>query len=239
MKNKVVNKPRHIGIILDGNGRWAKKRNLPRIAGHKEGVFAVERMIKAAREEGIEVVSVYAFSTENWKRSRDEVDGIFALIDDAIDRNKDKLNENNIKLQIMGDKSRLSESLQDKINNLIELTKNNTGLIFNIGLNYGGRDEILRATNICHEKYPNQEITKEMFEAELYTAGLPNLDFVIRTSGEMRLSNFMLYQAAYAEFYFPKTYWPDFNKRFLKKALKVYSKRNRRFGKVWNYFVIK
>lgn len=232
MKNKVVNKPRHIGIILDGNGRWAKKRNLPRIAGHKEGVFAVERMIKAAREEGIEVVSVYAFSTENWKRSRDEVDGIFALIDDAIDRNKDKLIENNIKLQIMGDKSKLSEGLQDKINNLIELTKNNTGLIFNIGLNYGGRDEILRATNICHEKYPNKEITKEMFEAELYTAGLPNLDFVIRTSGEMRLSNFMLYQAAYAEFYFPKTYWPDFNKRFLKKALKVYSKRNRRFGKV-------
>lgn len=232
MKNKIVNKPRHIGIILDGNGRWANKRNLPRIAGHKEGVFAVERMVKAAREEGIEVVSVYAFSTENWKRSDEEVQGIFALIDDAIDRNKNKLIENNIKLQIMGDRSRLSESLQTKINNLIELTKDNTGLIFNIGLNYGGRDEILRAANICHKKYPNQEITKEMFEAELYTNGLANLDFVIRTSGEMRLSNFMLYQAAYAEFYFPKIYWPDFNKRFLKKALKVYSKRNRRFGKV-------
>lgn len=232
MKNKVINKPKHIGIILDGNGRWALKRKLPRIAGHKEGVFAVERMVKAAREEGIEIVSVFAFSTENWKRDKDEVDGIFALIDDAIDRNKNKLIENNIKLQIMGDISRLNLNLQNKITELIKLTENNTGLVFNIGLNYGSRDEILRAVNICHNKYPNQEITREMFEQELYTNNLPNLDFVIRTSGEMRLSNFMLYQAAYAEFYFPKIYWPDFNKKFFKKALKVYSKRNRRFGKV-------
>ncbi len=231
MKNKVINKPKHIGIILDGNGRWALKRKLPRIAGHKEGVFAVERMVKAAREEGIEIVSVFAFSTENWKRDKDEVDGIFALIDDAIDRNKNKLIENNIKLQIMGDISRLNLNLQNKITELIKLTENNTGLVFNIGLNYGSRDEILRAVNICHNKYPNQEITREMFEQELYTNNLPNLDFIIRTSGEMRLSNFMLYQAAYAEFYFPKSYWPDFNKRFFKKALKEYSKRNRRFGK--------
>lgn len=231
MKNKVINKPKHIGIILDGNGRWALKRKLPRIAGHKEGVFAVERMVKAAREEGIEVVSVFAFSTENWKRDKDEVDGIFALIDDAIDRNKNKLIENNIKLQIMGDISRLNLNLQNKITELIKLTENNTSLVFNIGLNYGSRDEILRAVNICHNKYPNQEITREMFEQELYTNNLPNLDFVIRTSGEMRLSNFMLYQAAYAEFYFPKIYWPDFNKKFFKKTLKVYSKRNRRFGK--------
>ncbi len=231
MKNKDINKPKHIGIILDGNGRWALKRKLPRIAGHKEGVFAVERMVKAAREEGIEVVSVFAFSTENWKRDKDEVDGIFDLIDDAIDRNKNKLIENNIKLQIMGDISRLNLNLQNKITELIKLTENNTGLVFNIGLNYGSRDEILRAVNICHNKYPNQEITREMFEQELYTNNLPNLDFVIRTSGEMRLSNFMLYQAAYAEFYFPKSYWPDFNKRFFKKALKEYSKRNRRFGK--------
>lgn len=231
MKNKVINKPKHIGIILDGNGRWALKRKLPRIAGHKEGVFAVERMVKAAREEGIEVVSVFAFSTENWKRDKDEVDGIFALIDDAINRNKNKLIENNIKLQIMGDISRLDLNLQNKITELIKLTENNTGLVFNIGLNYGSRNEILRAVNLCHNKYPNQEITREMFEQELYTNNLPNLDFVIRTSGEMRLSNFMLYQAAYAEFYFPKIYWPDFNKKFFKKALKVYSKRNRRFGK--------
>lgn len=231
MKNKDINKPKHISIILDGNGRWALKRKLPRIAGHKEGVFAVERMVKAAREEGIEVVSVFAFSTENWKRDKDEVDGIFALIDDAIDRNKNKLIENNIKLQIMGDISRLNLNLQNKITELIKLTENNTGLVFNIGLNYGSRDEILRAVNICHNKYPNQEITREMFEQELYTNNLPNLDFVIRTSGEMRLSNFMLYQAAYAEFYFPKIYWPDFNKKFFKKALKEYSKRNRRFGK--------
>lgn len=228
---RIVDKPKHIGIILDGNGRWAKKRRLPRIAGHKEGVFAVERMIKSAREEGIEVVSVFAFSTENWKRNKEEVDGIFALIDEAIDRNTDKLINNNIKLQIMGDLTKLDINLQNKIQNLIERTKNNTGLIFNIGLNYGSHDEILRAINICHKKYPNQEITKEQFESELYTNGLPDLDFIIRTSGEMRLSNFMLYQAGYAEFYFPKIYWPDFDKKFFKKALKVYSKRNRRFGK--------
>lgn len=232
MKNKIVNKPRHIGIILDGNGRWAKKRKLPRIAGHKAGVLAIEKLIKAARKEEIEVVSAFAFSTENWNRQQEEINGIFSLIEEAIDKNAKKMIENNIKLQIMGDLSKLNKNLQNKIINLIELTKNNNGLIFNVGLNYGSHDEILRAVNICHEKYPNQKITKQMFENELYTSNLPNLDFIIRTSGEMRLSNFMLYQAAYSEFYFPKLMWPEFNEKFFKKALIVYSKRNRRFGKV-------
>ena len=229
---KEIKKPKHIGIILDGNGRWAKKRNLPRLAGHKAGVEAITRTIKAVIDEGIEVLSVYAFSTENWKRDKEEVDGIFALISDAIDKYLPSIQRNEIKVQILGDYSVLNEELKQKIDRLVEETKSNQKLIFNIALNYGSRKEILRAVNVCAEKYPGQEITAEMFENELFTAGLPDIDFVIRTSGEQRLSNFMLYQASYAELYFPKIFWPDFNKKFLQKALKVYSKRNRRFGKV-------
>ena len=229
---KEIKKPKHIGIILDGNGRWAKKRNLPRLAGHKAGVEAITRTIKAVIDEGIEVLSVYAFSTENWKRDKEEVDGIFALISDAIDKYLPSIRRNEIKVQILGDYSVLNEELKQKIDRLVEETKSNQKLIFNIALNYGSRKEILRAVNVCVEKYPGQEITAEMFENELFTAGLPDIDFVIRTSGEQRLSNFMLYQASYAELYFPKIFWPDFNKKFLQKALKVYSKRNRRFGKV-------
>ena len=229
---KEIKKPKHIGIILDGNGRWAKKRNLPRLAGHKAGVEAITRTIKAVIDEGIEVLSVYAFSTENWKRDKEEVDGIFALISDAIDKYLPSIQRNEIKVQILGDYSVLNEELKQKIDRLVEETKSNQKLIFNIALNYGSRKEILRAVNVCAEKYPGQEITAEMFENELFTAGLPDVDFVIRTSGEQRLSNFMLYQASYAELYFPKIFWPDFNKKYLQKALKVYSKRNRRFGKV-------
>ena len=229
---KEIKKPKHVGIILDGNGRWAKKRNLPRLAGHKAGVEAITRTIKAVIDEGIEVLSVYAFSTENWKRDKEEVDGIFALISDAIDKYLPSIQRNEIKVQILGDYSVLNEELKQKIDRLVEETKSNQKLIFNIALNYGSRKEILRAVNVCAEKYPGQEITAEMFENELFTAGLPDVDFVIRTSGEQRLSNFMLYQASYAELYFPKIFWPDFNKKVLQKALKVYSKRNRRFGKV-------
>lgn len=229
---KEIKKPKHIGIILDGNGRWAKKRNLPRLAGHKAGVEAITRTIKAVIDEGIEVLSVYAFSTENWKRDKEEVDGIFALISDAIDKYLPSIQRNEIKVQILGDYSVLNEELKQKIDRLVEETKSNQKLIFNIALNYGSRKEILRAVNMCAEKYPGQEITAEMFENELFTAGFPDVDFVIRTSGEQRLSNFMLYQASYAELYFPKIFWPDFNKKYLQKALKVYSKRNRRFGKV-------
>ena len=229
---KEIKKPKHIGIILDGNGRWAKKRHLPRLAGHKAGVAAIKRTIKAALEEGIEVLSVFAFSTENWKRSKEEVDGIFLLISEAIEKYKNSILNEGIKIQILGDYSILNEDLKNKIQSLIDETRNNRKLIFNIALNYGSKAEILRAVNACCKKYDGNEITAEMFEGELYTAGLPDVDFVIRTSGEQRVSNFMLYQSAYAEFYFPKIFWPDFNAKFLKKALKEYSKRNRRFGKV-------
>ena len=227
-----IKKPSHIGIILDGNGRWAKNRHMPRLVGHKAGVLAIAKTIKAAIEEGIEILSVFAFSTENWKRSREEVDGIFALISQAIDRYKEEIIKREIKVQILGDYSVLEDDLKRKIDEIIDETKNNKKLIFNIALNYGSRAEILKAVNACSQKYPGQTITEEMFEKELYTSGLPDVDFIIRTSGEQRISNFMLYQSAYAEFYFPKVFWPDFNAKFLKKALKVYSKRDRRFGKV-------
>lgn len=229
---KEIKKPKHIGIILDGNGRWAKKHHLPRLAGHKAGVEAIARTIKSALQEGIEVLSVFAFSTENWKRDREEVSGIFSLINDAIDKYRESLIEQGIKVQILGDYSVLQEDLKNKIADIVDATKENNKLVFNIALNYGSKAEILRAVNACAKKYQGQEITAEMFENELYTAGLADIDFVIRTSGEQRLSNFMLYQSAYAELYFPKTFWPDFNAKLLKKSLKIYSKRNRRFGKV-------
>lgn len=229
---KEIKKPKHMGIILDGNGRWAKKHHLPRLAGHKAGVEAIARTIKSALQEGIEALSVFAFSTENWKRDREEVSGIFSLINDAIDKYRESLIEQGIKVQILGDYSVLQEDLKNKIADIVDATKENNKLVFNIALNYGSKAEILRAVNVCATKYQGQEITAEMFENELYTAGLADIDFVIRTSGEQRLSNFMLYQSAYAELYFPKTFWPDFNAKLLKKSLKIYSKRNRRFGKV-------
>lgn len=229
---KEIKKPKHIGIILDGNGRWAKKHHLPRLAGHKAGVEAIARTIKSALQEGIEVLSVFAFSTENWKRDREEVSGIFSLINEAIDKYRESLVEQGIKVQILGDYSVLQEDLKNKIADIVDATKENNKLVFNIALNYGSKAEILRAVNACTKKHQGQEITAEMFENELYTAGLVDIDFVIRTSGEQRLSNFMLYQSAYAELYFPKTFWPDFNAKLLKKSLKIYSKRNRRFGKV-------
>ncbi|MBO4412700.1 MAG: di-trans,poly-cis-decaprenylcistransferase [Clostridia bacterium] len=228
MKNLKI--PKHIGIILDGNGRWAKKRHMPRTYGHKIGVKAIEKTVKAAIELNVNTLSVFAFSTENWSRPKEEINTIFSLIEQAIDENFEKIVQNNIKIRIMGDISALSLSLQEKIKKIINATKKNSGLIFNVAINYGARDEILKATAnlIAKGKQP----TKANFEKELYSSGLADLDLVIRTSGEQRLSNFMLYQSAYAELYFPKVYWPDFNKKCLIKAIKEYSKRERRFGNV-------
>ena len=228
MKNLKI--PKHIGIILDGNGRWAKKRHLPRTAGHKRGATAMQKTIKAAIEFGVKTLSVFAFSTENWSRPKEEINTIFSLIEEQIDENFEKIMSHNIKIRVMGDITILNDNLQEKIKNLIKSTKNNKGLILNVGLNYGGRDEILNAVSNLIQK--SKPITKANFEKELYSYGLDDLDLVIRTSGEQRLSNFMLYQSAYAELYFPKVYWPDFNKKCLKKAIKEYSKRERRFGKI-------
>lgn len=228
---KLSKLPRHIGIILDGNGRWAKKRGLERLSGHEEGAKAIGRLLSCAKKYNIEAVSVFAFSTENWKRSKQEVDGIFEILKRLIEEKGNSFVEGGFVLRVMGDVSRLDQELQSLIKNLIERTKTNSGVVFNVGLNYGGRAEIVRAANLALEKNI-EKLTEESFESLLYTSGLPPLDFVIRTSGEMRLSNFMLWQAAYSEFYFPKFYWPSFNERKFVKCLIEYSKRNRRFGKV-------
>ena len=228
---KLSKLPRHIGIILDGNGRWAKKRGLERLSGHEEGAKAIGRLLSCAKKYNIEAVSVFAFSTENWKRSKQEVDGIFEILKRLIEEKGNSFVEGGFVLRVMGDVSRLDQELQSLIKNLIERTKTNSGIVFNVGLNYGGRAEIVRAANLALEKNI-EKLTEESFESLLYTNGLPPLDFVIRTSGEMRLSNFMLWQAAYSEFYFPKFYWPSFNERKFVKCLIEYSKRNRRFGKV-------
>ena len=228
---KLSKLPRHIGIILDGNGRWAKKRGLERLSGHEEGAKAIGRLLSCAKKYNIEAVSVFAFSTENWKRSKQEVDGIFEILKRLIEEKGSSFVEGGFVLRVMGDVSRLDQELQSLIKNLIERTKTNSGVVFNVGLNYGGRAEIVRAANLALEKNI-EKLTEESFESLLYTSGLPPLDFVIRTSGEMRLSNFMLWQAAYSEFYFPKFYWPSFNERKFVKCLIEYSKRNRRFGNV-------
>lgn len=228
---KLSKLPRHIGVILDGNGRWAKKRGLERLSGHEEGAKAIGRLLSCAKKYNIEAVSVFAFSTENWKRSKQEVDGIFEILKRLIEEKGNSFVEGGFVLRVMGDVSRLDQELQSLIKNLIERTKTNSGVVFNVGLNYGGRAEIVRAANLALEKNI-EKLTEESFESLLYTSGLPPLDFVIRTSGEMRLSNFMLWQAAYSELYFPKFFWPSFNERKFVKCLIEYSKRNRRFGKV-------
>ena len=228
MKIKKTNLPSHVAIIMDGNGRWALKRKLTRLMGHREGVKAVERIIRAANEIGIKVLTFFAFSTENWKRNKEEVDGIFKIMEEYAQKDCSELIENNIKVSVMGEISALPNSLATKIKSLIDRTANNNGLVLNIGINYGSRDEILRACKLLSES--NDEITNENFEKYLYSSSLPNPDLIIRTSGEQRLSNFMLFQSAYSELYFTRTYWPSFKKRHLEKAIRNYLKRERRFG---------
>ena len=225
------NSPKHIAIIMDGNGRWAKKRMLPRLAGHKAGVEALQKVTTAAREIGVKVVSYFAFSTENWKRSKEEVDGIFNLIEEYLKENFNRFLESKFKIQTMGDISKLPQNVRNMLKDLQAKTKNNTEFTVNIGLNYGSKDEILLACNNLL-KSGKDYVTEQDFVSQLYTHNLPEPDLVIRTSGEQRLSNFMLFQIAYSELYFPKIHWPDFNKKQLIKAIKEYQKRDRRFGNI-------
>ena len=222
--------PTHIGYIIDGNGRWAKERNKPRSYGHKYGFKALKEIIKASFELGIKYVSIYAFSTENWNRPKAEVEYLMKILRDYIGTKGFLKDFKNIKLNVMGDYSKFPKDLAQACKNTMEETKHNE-YVLNLGINYGGRDEIIRAVNEI-KKNEKGEITADIFDKYLYTAGQPSPDFIIRTSGEQRLSNFMLWQCAYAEFYFPKTYWPDFNKKELIKALEEYSKRDRRFGAI-------
>jgi len=220
--------PNHIAIILDGNGRWATKRGLPRNVGHKMGV---ETLIKTARycsDIGINNLTVYAFSTENWNRPKEEVDYLMSLIETHFKGLEKKLRKRNIKLKVIGEKNNLTETLLQAINDVEENSKYNTGMILNIAFNYGGKDEIINA----FKKMQNDKVifNKENVDKYLYTSESGNVDLLIRTSGEQRISNFLLWQIAYAEFYFTKIYWPDFNKKELHKAIEAYQNRDRRFG---------
>ena len=230
-----LNVPQHVAIILDGNGRWAKKKHLPRNMGHVQGSKTVERIIEDAYDLGIKYLTVYAFSTENWKRPKDEVDALMKLLRDYLKNCIKRANKNNMKVRVIGDVSGLSQDLQDKIRQLEEASKDNTGINFTIALNYGSRDEMVRAMKHMAEdiqsgRIQKEDITETSFQNYLDTRDLPDPDLMIRTSGEERLSNFMLWQLAYTEFYFTDVLWPDFNKKEFKKAIEYYNGRDRRFG---------
>jgi undecaprenyl diphosphate synthase len=220
--------PNHIAIILDGNGRWAKKRGLPRNLGHRQGVETLIKTVRACSEIGIKHLTVYAFSTENWNRPEQEVTYLMNLLEEYFIGLDKKLRKRNIKLKVIGEKNRLSEKLLSIINEVQENTKNNTGMVFNIAFNYGSKDEIINAVkNMVNDKVL---ITKENLDQYLYTSESGNVDLLIRTSGEQRISNFLLWQIAYAEFYFTDVHWPDFKENELEKALEAYQNRDRRFG---------
>ncbi len=223
--------PNHVGIIMDGNGRWARQRGLRRIAGHRAGVENLRRVLRAAVELHIPIVTLYAFSTENWSRPQDEVHGLLRLLAEALEREVDELHKNGVQLRHIGDLTPLSETLKKRIRAAVDLTRNNDRLIANIAFNYGGRWEITEAVRaIVREQIPVEQITQDVINAHLCTAGLPDVDLIIRTSGEYRVSNFMLWQGAYAEYYISPLYWPDFDKDELYRALKTFSERDRRYG---------
>ena len=218
---------------MDGNGRWAKKRRLPRLMGHQAGTENTRRVLRACGEFGIKIVTLYGFSTENWQRPNDEVEGLFSIFEGAIDREVPELNRNGVRLRHLGRTEGLPERLVQKIESAMELTKDNDRLILNLAFNYGGRAEIVDATRrIIAEGIDATAIDEALFSSYLYTAGLPDLDLVIRTGGEMRLSNFLLWQTAYAEYYATPTFWPDFDEAELEKALLAYSQRTRKFGRL-------
>lgn len=232
-----LNIPNHVAIILDGNGRWAKKRFMPRNYGHMQGAKVVEQICEDADSIGIKYLTVYAFSTENWNRPQDEVEALMKLLRNYLKDCIKRANNNNMRVRVIGEKSRLSDDIRSKIEELEECSKNNTGLNFTIALNYGSRDEIVRAVreiskDVKDGKISESDIDDKMISDYLDTKGIPDPDLLIRTSGEERLSNFLLWQLAYTEFYFTDVLWPDFNKKELIKAVEKYNERDRRFGKV-------
>ncbi len=220
-------------MIMDGNGRWALSRGLPRMAGHKAGTENLRRVIRAAVEFGIKYLTIYAFSTENWGRPPEEVRGLLNILEDVIDRELAELNEEGVQLRHLGRLEKLAPGLQEKVRDAIELTKNNDRLILNIAWNYGGRDEIVQAIQrIIKDGIPAEQVTDDLVSQYLYTAGVPDPDLIVRTSGELRVSNFLIWQAAYSEWYITPTYWPDFDKEEFRRALETYGQRDRRYGGV-------
>lgn len=231
--NLPKNIPTHVAIIMDGNGRWARARGLPRLAGHRAGTENLRRIIEACVEFGIKYLTIYAFSTENWGRPMDEVEGLMNIFDDVFDRELDELHKRGAQLRHVGRLEGVRPSMIDKINRGVEMTKDNQRLILNVAFNYGGRDEIVHAVRkIVESGVDPEDVTPELIEQSLFTSGSPDPDLVIRTSGEMRTSNFLLWQSAYSEWYFPEVFWPDFGRDQLLEAIREYNQRERRFGLV-------
>jgi undecaprenyl diphosphate synthase len=223
--------PAHVAIILDGNGRWAISRGLPRLAGHRAGTENLRRIIRACVDFRVKYLTIYAFSTENWGRPREEVDGLMHILEDVIDRELAELHQEGVQIRHIGRLERLDSILQEKIMDAIELTKNNDRLVLSVALNYGGRDEIICAIRrMIKDGVKFEEINEDLVNRYMFTAGVPDPDLIIRTSGELRVSNFLIWQGAYAELYVTSVYWPDFDKEELRKALDTYAKRDRRYG---------
>jgi undecaprenyl diphosphate synthase len=223
--------PTHIGIIMDGNGRWALARGLPRMAGHRAGTENLRRIIEACIEFGIKYLTIYAFSTENWGRPTAEVQGLMRIFENVIDSELQELHDQGVRLRHIGRLDRLRPSFRKKVQQAIEYTKNNDRLILNIAFNYGGRDEIVCAIQaMIKDGVKAEDVTDDLVSQYLFTAGVPDPDMIIRTSGELRGSNFLIWQGAYSEWYFPATYWPDFDRQELLKAIEEYNQRERRYG---------
>ncbi len=230
------NRPRHVAVIMDGNGRWAKRRGLPRMVGHNEGVKIVREIVTASAEAGVEYLTIYAFSKQNWNRPRDEVSSIMSLLLNTAKKEIHELHRNNVRLKIIGDKNDLPDEARKVLEEGETLTEKNTLLTLVVAISYGSRDEILRAARELAEAalrgdLKPQEIDKTLFESHLDTRDIPDPDLIIRTSGEYRISNYLLWQSAYAEYYFATEYWPDFHRQEYYRALKTYMQRERRFGK--------
>lgn len=225
--------PAHVAIIMDGNGRWALERGLPRLSGHKAGTENLREVIEACAEFGIKYLTIYAFSTENWNRPDEEIQGLMRIFRTMLDRELNNLHKNGVQLRHIGQLDGIDKKLQQKVQEAIKLTQGNQTLILNVAFNYGGRDEILQAVKKIVANGENiDDLDDELFSKYLFTAGSPDPDLIIRTSGEFRISNFLIWQGAYAEWYFTPTFWPDFNKEELYQALVAYNERDRRYGKV-------
>lgn len=225
------NVPRHVAIIMDGNGRWAKARGLPRVAGHRAGTENLRTIIRASAKLGIEYLTLYAFSTENWSRPRSEITGLMHILSDVIDREMEALHEEGARLIHIGHLEGLSPALQEKVKQAMELTRDNRRITIVLAFNYGGRDEIIHAVRqMLADQVSPDNVDETLISNYMFTAGIPDPDLVIRTSGEQRTSNFLVWQSVYAEWYFPKVYWPDFNEEELRKAVEDYAQRERRFG---------
>jgi len=230
-EGKKVRPPNHIAIIMDGNGRWAERRGFPRFEGHLAGIKSVRSTVRCLSQYPIKYVTLYGFSTENWERPRDEVINLFRLLEEVADKEALEFHKLGVKIRHLGRLEDLPQGLRQAVNRAIELTKNNTGMTLSLAFNYGGRTEILDAVRaIIAEGVPPQNINEELFNSYLYTAGLPDVDLIIRTGGELRISNFLIWQATYSEYYFTDVLWPDFGEKEIKKALLSYSRRQRRFG---------